>query len=72
MNDFYLLESSLLPLQHSIDPIDLKNFGQSLDDLQNMLGKVERNHRSHTWMETSSMVLTYLGYISLTIIFHTR
>ena len=64
VNDFDLLESSLLPLQHSIDPIDLKSFGQSLDDLQNMLEKVKRNHRSHTWMETSSTVLTYLGYTS--------
>ena len=59
MNNFDLLESSLLPLQHSNDSIDLQNFGQSLDDLQNMLEKVKRNNRSHTWMETSSMVLIY-------------
>lgn len=42
--------------------------GQNLNDMENSLQAIKSRHRIRTWIETSTDVISYLGYVALGLV----
>ncbi|XP_051170402.1 uncharacterized protein LOC127287486 [Leptopilina boulardi] len=68
IEDINLLSSQLPLIQESLRHENFKELRQSLNNMENSLKAIKSNRRTRTWIETSTDILTYLGYLSLCII----
>ena len=67
-SDLNLVRTEFLPLKGQINDQELKSAGKSLDEIETVLDKLHSIRRSHSWKEKVTSILSYLGYISLTLI----
>ena len=57
--------SPLLPLfQESLHHENSKEFRVNLNNVETALQDIRSRRQTHTWIETSTEVLTYLGYVA--------
>lgn len=62
------IKDKLLPLQREVHPTILKQFSQTLDNIENAMNKVKLDRRTKSWIEKTVDSLTYIGYVSSVII----
>ncbi|XP_051167384.1 uncharacterized protein LOC127285425 [Leptopilina boulardi] len=67
-DDISLLSNQLPLIQESLRHENFKELRQSLNVMETSLQSIKSNRRTKTWIETSTDILTYLGYISLGVI----
>ena len=67
-NSLDTLEKHLITLPRQLDLNVLKQMRLSLDDTENLLGKITSHHRVQTWKEKANEWLQYIGYVSIWLI----
>lgn len=55
-------------MQREVHPANLKEFSQTLDNIENAMNRVESDRRTKSWIEKTADSLSYVGYISTALI----
>ena len=63
-----LLNDNLPTIRESLTPVKISEFRTTLDNIEATIRTIRNDRRTHSWRETTSDILRYMGYISIGII----